>query len=83
MPISAPSLGDDEDRRDPRFQDDDLYESESLEFPGLTPVQAEAVLNGWGRGWSKSWRWLRASAGRRASSRCRVVSRSISVRMTN
>ena len=50
MPISAPSLGDEEDRRDPRFQDDDLYESESLAFSGLTPGQAEAVLKRLGAG---------------------------------
>lgn len=50
MPISAPSLGDDEDRRDPRFQDDELYDDESLEFPDLTPEQAEAVLKKLGAG---------------------------------
>ena len=50
MPISAPSLGDEEDRRDPRFQDDELYESECLEFPDLTPAQAEAVLKRLGAG---------------------------------
>ncbi len=50
MPISAPSLGDEEDRRDPRFQDDELYDSDQLEFPDLTPGQAEAVLKRLGAG---------------------------------
>lgn len=50
MPISAPSLGDDEDRRDPRFQDDELYDSESLAFPQLTPAQAETLLKKLGAG---------------------------------
>lgn len=50
MPISAPSLGDDEDSRDPRFQDDELYDSESLAFPQLTPAQAETLLKKLGAG---------------------------------
>lgn len=50
MPISAPSLGDDEDRKDPRFQTDEMYDTESLDFPGLTPEQAEGVLKRLGAG---------------------------------
>ena len=50
MPISAPSLGDEEDSRDPRFQDDEMYETECLEFPQLSPGQAEAVLKRLGAG---------------------------------
>lgn len=50
MPISAPSLGDDEDRKDPRFQTDEMYDTESLDFPGLTPAQAEGVLKRLGAG---------------------------------
>ncbi len=50
MPISAPSLGDAEDRHDPRFQSDEMYDTESLDFPGLTAVQAETVLKRLGAG---------------------------------
>lgn len=50
MPISAPSLGDAEDRHDPRFQSDEMYDTESLDFPGLTPAQAETLLKRLGAG---------------------------------
>lgn len=53
MPISAPSLGDDEDKIDPRFQSDELYDTDSLSFSGLTPAQAETLLKQLGAGVSE------------------------------
>lgn len=50
MPISAPSLGGDEDDRDPRYQADDMYEVDQLEFSGLTPPTAELLLKQLGAG---------------------------------
>jgi hypothetical protein len=49
MPISAPSYGDD-DQSDPRFRSEDLYETESLECPGLSAARAEKVLKKLGAG---------------------------------
>lgn len=51
MPISAPSLGSEEDRNDPLQQSSqELYDQESLEFPGLSAAQAENILKRLGAG---------------------------------
>lgn len=53
MPISAPSLGGGEDARDPRFQSNELYDVEVMEFAGLTLPVAEKLLKQLGAGVSE------------------------------
>lgn len=60
MPISAPSMGDDEESRDPRFQSDEMYDVDELEVPGLTPTQAELLLRQLGGGVVEKERLLEA-----------------------
>lgn len=52
MPISSPSLGDN-DSRDPRFQSDEMYDTDSLHFPGLNLPLAEKLLKQLGGGVSE------------------------------
>ncbi len=49
MPISTPSFGDN-DNHDPRFQSNDMYDVDSLHFPGLTLPIAEKLLKQLGGG---------------------------------
>jgi hypothetical protein len=49
MPISTPSFGSD-DERDSGIQNEDLYETESMDFPGLSPAVAEGLLKRLGGG---------------------------------
>ncbi len=50
MPISTPSFGNDQDGRDSRFQSDEMYDVDVLEFSGLTPATAEKLLKQLGAG---------------------------------
>lgn len=50
MPISTSSFGDERDKRYNEYQSEDDYERETLEFPGITLVQAETYLKRLGGG---------------------------------
>jgi hypothetical protein len=50
MPISTSSFGDDRDNRYGEYERADNFEQETMEFPGLTPEQAEATLKRLGGG---------------------------------
>jgi hypothetical protein len=50
MPISTSSFGDDRDSRYNEYEKADDYEQETMEFPGLTPEQAETTLKRLGGG---------------------------------
>lgn len=50
MPISTSSFGDDRDSRYKEYEQSDLYEQETLEFPNLTPESAEGLLKRLGGG---------------------------------
>jgi hypothetical protein len=50
MPISTSSFGDDRDNRYNEYERTDGFETETMEFPGLTPEQAEATLKRLGGG---------------------------------
>lgn len=50
MPISTSSFGDERDKRYNEYQSETDYERETLEFPGITPVQAETYLKRLGGG---------------------------------
>ena len=44
MPISTSSFGDERDNRYGEYDSDELYDEESLTFPGLTADQALIYL---------------------------------------
>lgn len=50
MPISTSSFGDERDGRYGEYASGDNYERETMEFPGLTPEQAETFLKRLGGG---------------------------------
>ena len=50
MPISTSSFGDDRDERYSEYESEDLYDQETLEYPGVTPAQAETYLKRLGGG---------------------------------
>lgn len=50
MPISTSSFGDERDKRYNEYESDDAYEQETMEFPGITPTQAETYLKRLGGG---------------------------------
>lgn len=50
MPISTSSFGDERDGRYDEYERGDNYVQETLEFPGLTPAQAETYLKRLGGG---------------------------------
>lgn len=50
MPISTSSFGDERDSRYDEYEADDLYEQETLEFPGLSAADAETFLKRLGGG---------------------------------
>lgn len=50
MPISTSSFGDERDNRYGEYQSDDLYETETLDFPNLRVDTAEALLKRLGGG---------------------------------
>ncbi len=50
MPISTSSFGDDRDNRYNEYESEDLYDQETLEYPGVTPAQAETYLKRLGGG---------------------------------
>lgn len=50
MPISTSSFGDERDQQYGEYQSSDLYDVETLEFPGVNPVQAETYLKRLGGG---------------------------------
>jgi len=50
MPISTSSFGDERDDQYGDYASSDNYPQESMEFPGLTPVQAETYLKRLGGG---------------------------------
>lgn len=50
MPISTSSFGDERDGRYSEYEQVDGFEHENMEFPGLTPEQAEATLKRLGGG---------------------------------
>jgi len=53
MPISTSSFGDDRDGRYTEYESSDLYESESMDFAGLTVQSAETMLKRLGGGVSE------------------------------
>ena len=50
MPISTSSFEDERDSQYSEYEDADLYEEESIEFPGLTLEAAEGLLKRLGGG---------------------------------
>lgn len=50
MPISTSSFGDKRDDQYSEYEQDDLYDVETIDFPGLTPGQAEDFLKRLGGG---------------------------------
>ncbi|MCB9137256.1 MAG: hypothetical protein H6642_02775 [Caldilineaceae bacterium] len=50
MPISTSNFGDDRDGRYAEYESDDLYEQETLEYPGVSLAQAETYLKRLGGG---------------------------------
>ena len=50
MPISTSSFGDERDQTYQEYQSQEQYDEESLDFPGLTPAQAETYLKRLGGG---------------------------------
>ena len=50
MPISTSSFGDDRDERYSEYESDEMYDQETLEYPGVTPAQAETYLKRLGGG---------------------------------
>ena len=50
MPISTSSFGDERDQTYQEYESQEQYDEESLDFPGLTPAQAETYLKRLGGG---------------------------------
>ncbi len=50
MPISTSSFGDERDGRYNEYQSEDGYEAETMEFPDLSPAEAEGYLKRLGGG---------------------------------
>ena len=50
MPISTSSFGDERDSRYDEYEQDESYTREAMEFPGLSPAQAETFLKRLGGG---------------------------------
>lgn len=50
MPISTSSFGDERDSRYGEYESEELYDQETLEYPGLSPQQAETYLKRLGGG---------------------------------
>jgi predicted PolB exonuclease-like 3'-5' exonuclease len=50
MPISTASFGDERDQKYNEYERADLYDQESMTFPGLTPELAETLLKRLGGG---------------------------------
>lgn len=50
MPISTSSFGDERDSRYDEYTAAENYEEERIDFPGLTPEQAETILKRLGGG---------------------------------
>ena len=50
MPISTSSFGDDRDSRYGEYESEELYDQETMDFPGVTPTQAETYLKRLGGG---------------------------------
>lgn len=50
MPISTSAFGDKRDDTYSEYQRADLYDQETMEFPGLTPATAEGLLKKLGGG---------------------------------
>lgn len=50
MPISTSSFGDERDSRYNEYQTAEQYEQETMDFPGITPTQAETYLKRLGGG---------------------------------
>ena len=50
MPISTSSFGDERDGRYDEYQGEEGYEAEKMEFPGVTPTEAEGYLKRLGGG---------------------------------
>jgi hypothetical protein len=50
MPISTSSFGDERDSRYNEYQSNEQYEEETMDFPGITPAQAEGYLKRLGGG---------------------------------
>jgi hypothetical protein len=58
MPISTSSFGDERDNRYTEYQQEENYEREEMEFPGLSPENAEALLKRLGGGVAEKLRVL-------------------------
>jgi hypothetical protein len=50
MPISTSSYGDERDNVYSQYGEEEMYVQETLDFPGLTPAQAETLLKRLGGG---------------------------------
>lgn len=50
MPISTSTFGDERDKKYDEYQQADLYDEETMDFPGLTPAVAESLLKKLGGG---------------------------------
>lgn len=50
MPISTSSFGDERDNRYGEYTNNELYEQETMAFPGLSPADAETFLKRLGGG---------------------------------
>lgn len=50
MPISTSSFGDERDGRYNEYESDELYDQETLDYPDLSPAQAETYLKRLGGG---------------------------------
>lgn len=50
MPISTSSFGDNRDDQYNEYEQNELYDVETLDFPGITPAQAEDFLKRLGGG---------------------------------
>jgi hypothetical protein len=50
MPISTSSFGDERDGRYGEYEAEELYDQETMSFPGVTPAQAETYLKRLGGG---------------------------------
>jgi hypothetical protein len=58
MPISTSSFGDERDKKYAEYQSADLYDQETMEFPGLDAPTAEALLKKLGGGVVEKYRQL-------------------------
>ena len=58
MPISTSSFGDERDGKYSEYESDEMYDAETLEFPGVSAAKAETYLKRLGGGVNEKHRSL-------------------------